>query len=79
MQLLLKSFRRSGPQFLTVWQFHQINKHGKTRRKCVLHKEPPELLLEDASAYMRTCSKLEPSCSFWQQLSEFAWMPRFVI
>ena len=34
MQLLLKSSRWSGPQFLTVGGF--INEPGKTRRKCAL-------------------------------------------
>ena len=31
------------------------------------------------SAYMRTCSELEPPCSFWLQLSEYDWMPHIII
>ena len=39
------------------------------------------LLLQGArtSAYMRTCSELEPPCSFWLQLSEYDWMPHIII
>ena len=40
-----------------------------------LHKRPPQLLQgARTSAYMRTCSELEPPCSFWLQLSEYDWM-----
>ena len=41
----------------------------------------PAQLLQGArtSAYMRTCSELEPPCSFWLQLSEYDWMPHIII
>ena len=44
-----------------------------------LHKGPPQLLQgARTSAYMRTCSELEPPCSFWL-LSEYDWMPHIII
>ena len=71
MQLLLKSSRSSGPQFLTVW--------GVINENVPLHEGPPLLQGARTSAYMRTCSELEPPCSFWLQLSEYDWMPYFII
>ena len=45
-----------------------------------LHKGPPQLLQgARTSAYMRTCSELEPPCSFWLQLGEYDWMPHIII
>ena len=80
MQLLLKSSRWSGPHAVFDGLAGSLTTPEKPVENVPLHKGPPQLLQgARTSAYMRTCSELEPPCSFWLQLSEYDWMPHIII